>query len=127
MIEIQAPWPGAAQLIRLPNPEFNDTENLVVAVNTKRAMDGTLYSYVKTSGNNALVWDFQITLKKARELRNFINEYYDEQWRVKDFRDEYWLVRPTRNPFEFISRGRELVSNGRERWSITLEMEGQRQ
>lgn len=127
MIEIQAPWPSAAQLITLPNPEFNDGENLAVAVTSKRAMDGTLYSYVKTTGKTGLTWDFQITLKKARELRNFILDYYDAQWRVKDFRGDYWLVRPTRNPFEFISRGREMVSNGRERWSITLELEGSRE
>lgn len=123
-VEIQSPWPGAEQTIILPNPEFNDGENHAIAVATKRAKDGTLYSYVKTSGNKALNWHFNITLKKARELRNFLLAYYDAQWRVKDWEGQYWIVKLVVNPVEFTSRGREMVSNGRERQSVDLELEG---
>jgi len=125
MITIEAPWPGATSTLILPNPELNDGENLSVAVTTKRAMDGTLYTYVKTSGQTVLLWDFRLTLKKLRELRGFLLEHYDSQWRVKDYRGDYWLVKLLRNPIEMISRGREMVANGRERWSVTLELEGQ--
>jgi len=126
-VEITAPWPGAEQTIILPNPEFNDGENHVVAMTTKRAKDGTLYSYVETSGNKALTLVFNITLKKVREMRGFLLNYYDADWRMKDWRGDYWRVKLVVNPVEFTSRGREMVSNGRERWSMTLELEGQKE
>ena len=51
MFIVQAPHPALEATTLLPNPQFGDGENLTDEVQVKRAMDGTLYTYVKTKND----------------------------------------------------------------------------
>lgn len=65
-----SPYPLLDQLTLLPNPQFSDSEGLMISVSRKLAMDGTRYTYVKRKdGRRKLRWSFKVTRNKALELR----------------------------------------------------------
>lgn len=113
----------------LPNPQFSDAENLVSEIESKRARDGTLYTYVKTKGDRRrLQWTFALTRNKALELRAFILSYFASKVRITDHNGVTWLGNFTDNPFEFdtIRRAAPAICpmpRG-EQQQITLTFEG---
>ena len=101
------PDPALETTTLLPNPQFGDGENLTDEVQVKRAMDGTLYTYVKTkNGRRKLQWAFRLTRNKALELRAFIQAYYAKKIRVTDHNERVWVGNLMNNPFEFDTSGR---------------------
>jgi len=131
MFQLQGPLPGVQTTSLLPNPEFGDGENLVAQVSTKRAMDGTLYTYVKRKQRRRLQWTFQLTRNKGLELRAFIQSYFASRIRVTDHHGRVWVGNFVNNPFEFETDRRAApaiapMPRG-ERQVITLEFEGEEQ
>lgn len=129
MFEISAPYPGLQTTSLLPNPEFSDTEALTDAVITKRAVDGTLYTYVKTTGGRKkLQWTFLLTRNKGLELRAFLTAYAASKVMVVDHNDRAWVGYFTNNPFELTSvrkAGPAIQDWPRgETHTVTLEFEG---
>ena len=103
----------------LPNPEWNDSENLTVELVQKRSMNGFLYTYAKTKNERRrLLMRFNLTRQKAMELRAFIRAYYSSEIKLIDHENQTWLVKFTSNPFEF------ATSSSDEWRSIELEFEG---
>ena len=73
MFTFQAPHSAPVATTLLPNPTFGDGERLTDEIQVKRAMDGTLYTHVKTkNGRKNLQWTFLLTRNKALELRAFV-------------------------------------------------------
>lgn len=102
----------------LPNPQWNDSENLTVNIITKRAMNGNLYTYVKTKNERRkLLMRFELTRQKAMELRAFIRVYYQSKIRLTDHEGQTWIVNFMNNPFEFSTSSMEWKN-------IQLEFEG---
>lgn len=101
MFTLQAPLPSLQTAIVLPNPQFSDSENRMLVVTRKRAMDGTRYTYVKRKGETRLIWPFQLTRNKGLELRAFILAYFASTIRVEDHHGRVWTGRFLSNPFEF--------------------------
>ncbi len=105
----------------LPNPRWNDSENPTVEIITKRAMQGTLYTYAKTKNERRkLSMSFDLTRQKALELRAFIRAYYQSKIRLTDHIGQVWVVNFTSNPFEFATSPSEWKN-------IQLEFEGVKQ
>ena len=129
MFLIEAPMPAVTTNMFLPHPQFGDNESVTDAVQVKRAMDGTLYSYIKTKGGRRkLQWSFRMTRNRALQLRAFILTYSASQIRVTDHNDRVWVGYLTINPFEFNTpdRGAPAISpmpRG-ETQEITIEFEG---
>jgi len=131
MFTFEAPYPGVVTTSILPNPKFGDGENLKVSVTTKRAMDGTRYTYVKRKGGRKLQWTFKLTRNKGLELRAFIQSYFASQIKVTDHNDRVWVGHFVINPFEFDTPSRAApaitpMPRG-ENQVITLEFEGEEQ
>lgn len=131
MFTFEAPYPGVETTSILPNPEFGDGENLKVSVVTKRAMDGTRYTYVKRKGGRKLQWTFKLTRNKGLELRAFIQSYFASKIKVTDHNDRVWIGHFVINPFEFDTPSRAApaitpMPRG-ENQVITLEFEGEEQ
>jgi hypothetical protein len=102
MFYLVAPYPSLQVTTVLPNPTLSDGENLTDSVTTKRAMDGTRFTYVKTrGGRRKLQWTFRLTRNKGLELRAFIQSYFASMIRVTDHNGRVWLGHFTNNPFEF--------------------------
>jgi hypothetical protein len=131
MFTLQAPYPTLQTTTLLPSPEFGDGENLTASVSTKRAMDGTLYTYVKRKGRRKLQWTFGLTRNKGLELRAFIQSYFASKVRITDHNGRVWVGNLVNNPFEFDTDRRSApaiapMPRG-ERQRITLEFEGEEQ
>lgn len=126
--QLEAPHPGVQTTSILPNPQFSDGEAIASSVTSKRATDGTLYTYVKTkAGRRKLTWSFLLVRPKALELRAFLFSYFASEIRVTDHNGRVWLGNFMNNPFEFTTDRRAAPDRGDlrgELQSITLEFEG---
>lgn len=128
MFVLEAPYPGSMTAVMLPNPELSDGEGLTDEVIPRRAIDGTLRTYVKTKGGRRkLSWDFRLTRPRALELRAFLRLYFAAQMKVTDHNDRKWIGNLVNNPFELTStRGArpDTATTRGEIMSIRLEFEG---
>jgi len=128
MFLIQAPYPGLSATVLLPNPEFSDGEGLTDEVIPRRAMDGTVRTYVKTKGSRRkLTWDFLLTRPKGLELRAFLRVYFAVKLKLTDHNNRRWIGNFTNNPFE-LTTARGARPDGEttrgETMAIRLEFEG---
>ncbi len=94
---------SATRTIVLPNPEFNDTENLIASVSVKRTITGQTYSYVKKSNNRKLKYKFLITQRKAFELEHFLTDYLGDRITMINWKSETWSGYFLTDPAEIIS------------------------
>lgn len=131
MFQIQAPAPSLQTTTILPNPLLSDQEGLTSTVQSQRATDGTLYTYVKTkAGRRKLQWTFRLTRPKALELRAFVLSYHSSRIRITDHNNRVWVGYFLSNPFEFDTPSRSAPAIqaaqdfAAERQVITLEFEG---
>jgi len=125
MITMEAPYPSIQTTSVFPNPQLGDSEELTDEVITKRAMDGTLYTYVKTKGlRRRLVWELSMSRMKALELRNFVRSYFASKMRITDHLDRVWVGHLVNDPFEFTTPARAEFFPGHERQTIQIEFEG---
>ena len=129
MFILQAPDPTLQETTLLPDPKWGDGENLTEEVQVKRAMDGTMYSYIKTKNERRhLQWSFRLTRNKGLELRAFIQAYHSAMIRVTDHNGRIWVGNFVSNPFEFSASERSApalapMPRG-ETIEITIEFEG---
>ena len=101
MFKMQAPYPGVQTSTVMPSPDFGDSENLIIEVDKKLAMDGTMFTYVKRKGRRKLQWTFSLTRNKGMEVRAFIYSYHSSAILITDHNDRKWFGYFTSNPFEF--------------------------
>ena len=128
MIELAAPYPAIQTVTLLPNPQFGDGEAQTCEVSTRRAMDGTLYTYVKSkSGRRLLTLPLSLSRMKALELRAFIESYFASKLRLTDHLGQVWIGHFVSNPFEFTTPKRAGGWPGNEMQKILMEFEGIRQ
>lgn len=128
MIRLAAPYPNVVTSIRLPNPSFGDSEGLSSSMTPKRAMNGTLYTYVKTSdGHRQLQLSFTLTRSKGEEFKRFLLVYASEQIQMVDHLGRSWLGYFTSNPIEFSTDKRGAPGGGNELMSVQLDFEGELQ
>jgi hypothetical protein len=125
MLEINAPWPESDCRVYLPNPKFGDSESLAIEINPKRAMDGTLYTYVKTKGlRRKVIMSFTMTRLKSIELNRFLLMYISKQMKIVDHLSRSWIGYITSNPVEFNTSKRGGSGGGGELVDVELEFEG---
>lgn len=122
---MRGPYPGIQTTTLLPSPRWGDSKSLRATVLSQRAVDGTLYTYVKSrNGKKGLQWDFEIARDKALELRAFINAYQGQLIEVIDHDGDRWVGYLQNNPFEFSGAGRAgPYWPGAETMTIKLEFE----
>jgi len=101
MFYLGAPWPSIQTTSLLPNPVLGDSDNLRAEVQTKRSMDGTLYTYVKSKdGRVRLVFNFQITRMKGLEIMEFYRSYAASKIKIQDHLDRIWVGNFMTSPIE---------------------------
>lgn len=117
MFKLEAPYPNIVTTSLLPDPELGDQESNVIVMNKKRAIDGTVRTYIKKPGRRKKQWTFELERLKAYELREFLKAYQSHRIRITDHEDRVWIGYFTSNPVEFESTSDE--------WRVvTLEFEG---
>lgn len=124
MFILKAPHPAIQVTTVLPSPTWGDSKALAATVTTKRAMNGTLYTNVKTrAGRKAYHWEFEISRHKALELREFINTYFRHCIQVETHLGDTLVGYLKNNPFEFSGTGRAGGWPGQESMAIEIEFE----
>lgn len=132
MMTFAAPYPGIATITNTPNPQLSDQESLTSVVTPKRAINGTLYTYVKKQTRRKLLWTFIMDRGKALEFLDFVRTYSGDKIQVTDHRGDVWVGHFTNNPFEFDTPRRAAGNSShslglrQERQSITIEFEGEK-
>jgi hypothetical protein len=118
-VYLQAPHPVIQATVMLPSPTLGDEVAPQSALTIVNAMDGTLYSYVKSNDRLKLTWEFNaLTLQKAVELKEFIDTYLEYDWRVIDSGERVYVAKLVNLPVTF-----STIGNGEYR-TVRLEFEG---
>jgi hypothetical protein len=122
---LKGPYPAVRTTTILPSPKWGDSKALTATVVSMRAMNGTLYTYVKSrNGRMKFQWEFEIARDKALELREFIDSYQGKLIQITDHDGDLWLGYLRSNPFEFTGAGRAGDGwPGGETMNIILEFE----
>jgi len=122
---LRAPYPGPQTTTILPSPRWGDSKAITATLIRMRAVDGTLYTYVKSrNGRMKFQWEFEIARHKALELREFINSYAASLIEATDHDGDRWIGYLRNNPFELTGAGRAGdFWPGGETMTITLEFE----
>lgn len=102
-IILQAPFDIVQTTIVLPNPQFDDSENLNSKVKVFRAMEGSTYTYIKSTTRRTLSYKLKLTRSKAFELQNFIEAYITIKMRLIDYRNRTFIGDLANDPFEFVA------------------------
>jgi hypothetical protein len=127
-VEFSAPYPAIQTVSLFPNPSLSNSESLTDTMDVKHAMDGTLYTYVKTNPAKKMNWTFKMTRNKALELRAFVRSYLTSTIKVKDHEGRIWVGNIVNNPFEIRSQNRAGPATQGwprgETWVGTIEFEG---
>lgn len=120
---LQAPYPQIAVTTFLPSPQFNDSRALPVKVKARYMTDGTRFTYVETSDNVKLHFDFILTRAKMEELKQFVMAFMSVKILIQTHLDEVWAGYLMNNPFEAVSV-RTAQGRAREIDSVTLVFQG---
>lgn len=124
MFLIQAPFPLFKTTCLLPSPLVGNNRALTATVQTLRAVDGTLYTYIKPKrGRRAYGWDFIVAKDKALEVKEFIRLYGGSVVRCVDHNEESHLGYLTMNPIELMGEGRAAGWPGGEAYKLTIRLE----
>lgn len=120
MIVLQAPHNLIQATTLLPDPDYEDGEGLSVNLDVKTTMDGSLYTYVKSSDRRVLTMTFILHRQKALELKAFLEAYIGEEVRMTiTYKDEVWKGHVINDPIEFENLDRS------EQQSFNLTFEGE--
>jgi len=87
--------------VLLPAPELDDKENSVSEMSVKRAMDGTLRTYVRKSPSRLLSYTFDLTRAKGLELQAFLSAYNDNSIKLHNWKGEVWDTNLMTNPVNY--------------------------
>jgi len=104
---IQAPYPLMTSTLVLPSPLTGNTEANTATVQTMRAMDGTVYTYIKSKrGRRAFNWNFITSKDKGLETKEFVSMFADDVVKVTDHLGVVRVGWVTVNPLAQDGQGR---------------------
>lgn len=129
VFRLEAPCEGPTAAILLPNPNVEDSEALEHQLNFNRSMNGTRHTYVKSSTDRKLIYEFSdIGRGKILEVQAFLKQFRGKRIRLTNFRGEIWKVFINQSGTEFQTNKRSFNSGGarKEAGSFTLEFIGQK-
>jgi len=131
-VYLMAPWDLIQATVMLPNPQLGDLNQKQHQVNIRNSIDGTFYSYVKSSkvytsteggfaelDRHKLSWEFKLRRGKADELLAFVEAYYGYKWRVIDWNERTYCMNMTNDPVEFTCMNKAGI------YSVRLELQGE--
>lgn len=99
---MMAPYGAPMMLTLLKNPELGNEESADVVVGHRKAMDGTRYSYVKTSDKVQLNWSWRhVDRGKLIEVEEFVRAFTGEEIQLVDWNGDVWRARLLTTPSDF--------------------------
>ncbi len=126
-VVLEAPFPGSVTALLLPNPLLGDLEGRDQTLQFRRSIDGTRYTYIKTSDRKRLTFTWEVLGRgKLVEVQEFYKNYTSERILLTDFRGDIWDVIFSENPITITMDTRSANAGGIrfESGSLTLEFLG---
>lgn len=124
MFVIQGPYPRMTQSLVLPSPRRGNSVGKANTLQVLRAMDGTMYTYVKSKrGRDVYRWDFMVARDKAVEVNSFIKANGTIKVKTTDHLDAQRIGFITINPLEMTGEGKALGWPGGEAYRFSIELE----
>lgn len=112
-------------MMLLPNPQLGDGEAPRDTVQLRRAMDGTVYTYVRRTGDRReLDYEFFITRMKALELIEFIRSYQSWPIQLTDHLAQVWVGNITTDIVDMEMTDRAPDKPGNEMVTVRIQFEG---
>lgn len=130
MIRLEGTYDTPTVVTLIPSPVVEDTQGLEDQINFGQSMDGTRYTYVKSTNDKRLSYTFQnIGRGKILEIQEFFRTFRGEFIRLINFRGETWKVFVDADSINFQTDKRSVNSGGsrKEAGSFTLEFVGELQ
>ena len=120
---MQAPYPALKTTTLLPSPQFANAAGLKSKIKSiMRSMNNKRYTYVQSSPDQVLTYQFLVTRAKSLELREFVLLYFASPIKIITHENEAWVVRFINDPFEFTAERK--AEPAREMLTINLTMRG---
>lgn len=94
-----APHLSIETTVRLPNPQFSDTENAPYYSNTIRTMNGTIRTIIKTNNDTIIRQEFRLKRNKAHELYEFVRLYLSSEIRLLNYDNKQYYGSVLSDPF----------------------------
>jgi len=114
---VRGPYPEMKNTLLLPSPKVGNNKGNTATVQTIRAVDGTLYTYIKSKrARQAFSWSFEASKDKTLEAKEFIRLHEGGLVQLVDHRSIVRVGYVTINPFESTGSGR--ASN----WGLNEEV-----
>lgn len=129
MIQLDAPYALPVVTTLLPNPDNGDEEAVDPSVNFRRTMNGTRYSYVKSSEARRLTYNFSnVGRGKLIEMQEFYKAHAADEIRLTDFRGDIWRVRFVESEVSFSTERRSFDAGSvrKESGDFTLTFVGEK-
>lgn len=124
MLTIIAPHPAYQTTLILPSPGWSNFKAGSSVITKYRAMDGTLYTYVKPkSGQIRHQWSFVLSQHKMLELQRFMSVYHSELVKVVTHEDDILVGYIMNNPTELTTISKAVDWPGGEAGQVTLDFE----
>lgn len=83
---------GGASVV-MPNPDFGNAEGRDLSLDAQKSMDGTLYSYVQSSGRRTFSYTWSdLGRGKIVEVQEFFKLFAGVAIQLIDHRGTSWLV-----------------------------------
>lgn len=112
-------------MVLLPNPQLGDGEAPRDTVQLRRAMDGTVYTYVRRTGDRReLDLQFFITRMKSLELIEFTRSYHSWPIQLTDHLDQVWVGNITTDIVDIEMAERAPDKPGGEMVTVRFQFEG---
>lgn len=115
---------GQQLSVVVPPPEWNDYEGDRAQVIFKRKMGGSVSTYIKTTRDQKIHYEFVIPRPKALELRAFLDAENGRQFTIYDWKGQVWLARLSTDTVERAEIGRWEPCGNKTR--VALEFIGAR-
>lgn len=105
-------------VVRLPVPEFDDTDARKAEVFVKRTMGGQIHTYVRSSRARKLSYTFILTRAESLRLRRFVLENHSEVMTLINWKGERFYGQITNNPFPITTTQRGEITE------VQIDFEG---
>ena len=115
-------------VIVLPTPLLSDKQSFDGGkVDVKKSIIDDLYTYVRHTNKEKLIYTFSLDYPKAKELVVFLQNNLSKIIKLKNFKGENWMVYIFNSPFEFVYKtlAKTTCSSLNERIEVTLEFVGE--
>ena len=83
-MQLFAPYPNEQTVTILPDPQLQNDVGVVEENQFVVMMDKSVYGYTKSTGLLVHSYTFHLTREKSEEVREFLDAYISEKWRIVD-------------------------------------------